>query len=83
MANSKKKQPVKSPAVKPELDGPEKTGAPEGPAATDPTLVKPLAQDAFRFVMSVIDRSDFKGGEAGNVIILKNELARVAGLSQK
>jgi len=42
--------------------------------------VEPLDKEAFRTVIQIIDRAEFKGSEAGNVIMLKKELARAAGM---
>ena len=52
------------------------------PVAQAPAPLEPLTQDAFKMVLGIIDRSDVKGSDAGNIILLKQELARVAGLSQ-
>jgi len=47
---------------------------------TGPTLVAPLKADMLRMVMSIIDNANVKGSDAGSILILKQELARVAGV---
>lgn len=58
--------PTPDPAVKPEL------------ASTN--LVEPLGQNAFQLILQIIDNADFKGREASQVLAVKMELIRVAGL---
>lgn len=74
-APKKAKLPAKEP-VAPEPQQ-EPTQAPEKLA-----LVAPLSEPVFRLVMQIIDNTDFKGREINNVIAVKMELARVAGLRQ-
>lgn len=50
----------------------------QAPAA----LVAPLDQQAFQYAIKLIDSAPMVGGEAGNIIMLKRELARVAGIQQ-
>lgn len=69
-----------------------KTPAPRKRAAAKPTrkkkepeivqedkMVEPLNIEAFKMAMQLIDNADIKGGQAGSVLLLKQELARVAG----
>lgn len=69
-----KKTPAKKPAAK--------KNANKQPRVEQPTqqLVQPLAKEALQMVLGIIDRSDVKGGDAGNIIMLKQELARAAGI---
>ncbi len=80
---TRKKTPAKRPAKK----TPAKPAQPKTPAAapakpTDPTagLVRPLAPNALKLVMDIIDNAPMKGSEAQLVIGLKIELGRVAGV---
>ena len=77
MANSKRKTPVRKPAAVKEVV------EPQVPAAPAPQLVQVMQPAAFQMVMSIIDEASVKGSDAGNVIMLKQELARVAGMTQK
>ena len=53
------------------------------PAAKEEVkLVAPLDQGAFKTMLQLIDASDIKGGDAQNILKLKAELARVAGLTK-
>lgn len=84
MASVKKPPTGKKPAAKKPAEEPKVPAAPGAQAAPNARpLVQPLAPDAFKFVLAIIDNAEFKGGDAGNVIMLKNELARVAGMQQK
>jgi hypothetical protein len=69
VANSKEKTPAGKPG--------EKAQEPEGPK-----LVQVMQPAAFQMVISIIDDAKIKGSEAGNLIMLKNEMARVAGMTQ-
>ena len=46
------------------------------------TLVEPLAPQALKLVLSIIDVAPMKGSDAQMVIQLKMELARVAGVQR-
>ena len=53
------------------------------PAAKEEVkLVAPLDQGAFKSLLQIIDNSDIKGGDAQNILKIKAELARVAGLTK-
>ena len=72
MADTKRKSTRKPPVKK----------APAAPAAPQTQeLVQPLSRDALRLLLGIIDKSDVKGADAGNIILLKQELARVANVS--
>ncbi len=75
---TRKKTPAKVPA-KP------KTPAKEPANPTDPTagLVKPLAPNALKLVLDLIDSAPMKGSDAQMIIGLKIELGRVAGVQQR
>lgn len=49
------------------------------PAQPEPVMVEAITPQAFKFVMELIDRADIKGADAGNVVLIRQELARVAG----
>ena len=73
---AKKKPAVKKSAVK-------KAPVQEPAAQAQPeqaNLVAPLDQKAFQFAISIIDLAPMTGADAGNVILLKQELARAAGM---
>ena len=72
-----KKTPAKAPAT-------PKTPAKEPVIPTDPTagLVKPLAPNALKLVLNIIDSAPMKGSDAQLIIGLKIELGRVAGVQQ-
>ena len=74
------KRPVKS---RTPAKVPAKTQTPAKVPATPPenlvTLVQPLAPQALKLVLSIIDNATMKGSEAQLVIGLKVELGRVAG----
>ncbi len=69
---------VKLPAQEPAAPKPEE----ETPKPSEPVikLVEPLSGPAFQLTMQIIDNADFKGREVNQVIAVKMELARVAGL---
>ncbi len=52
------------------------------PKAKPTTLVVPLDPKAFQYAIKLIDSAPTVGADAGNVIMLKRELARAAGLKQ-
>jgi len=64
---------------------PAKTQTPAKVPAKTPekllTLVEPLAPNALKLVLAIIDNATMKGSEAQLVIGLKVELARVAGVN--
>lgn len=70
------KQTKKPAAKSPAAETPAVATPPVAPAAP-----APLDKQAFQMVLNIIDASDIKGSDAGNIILLKQELARVAGLS--
>ena len=73
------KLPAKVPAApKPEVKTPDKEIAQPEPQLS--TLVEPLSEQVFQLLMQIIDNTDFKGREVNQVIAVKLELARVAGL---
>lgn len=76
------KLPAKVPAApKPEPD--VKTPDEEEDKQVEPqlgVLVQPLSEQVFQLLMQIIDNTDFKGREVNQVIAVKLELARVAGL---
>ena len=45
-------------------------------------MVEPLSKDALRVTLQIIDNADVKGSDAGNIVLLKQELARVANDSR-
>ncbi len=69
---------------------PAKVSAPKlpakKPAAPTPTpaqpSVAPLDGNVFKLLIQIIDNADFKGREVNQVLAVKLELARVAGLRQ-
>lgn len=68
------KLPAKEPvAPKPEAETPK-------PSEQKTVLVEPLSGPAFQLTMQIIDSADFKGRDVNQVIAVKMELARVAGL---
>ena len=67
----------KLPAKEPVAPKPEVTPKPSEPVST---LVEPLSGPAFQLTMQIIDNADFKGREVQQVIAVKMELARAAGL---
>ncbi len=81
---TRKKTPAKGPAKKTPAKAPvqPKTPAVAPAPPTDPTagLVKPLAPNALKLVLDIIDNAPMKGSEAQLVIGLKIELGRVAGV---
>lgn len=72
---SRRKAPVKKPAAK-------KAAAEEKPEQPEVQMVAPMHPDAFRLAMAIVNAADIKGGDAENVLLLKRELARVAGAQQ-
>ncbi len=82
---TRKKAPAKRPANKtPAKPAQPKTPAQEPAKPIDPRagLVKPLAPNALKLVLDIIDNAPMKGSEAQLVIGLKIELGRVAGVQQ-
>ena len=81
----KRRAPAKSTAKKTPAKVPAETKAPAEEPATPPenlvTLVQPLAPNALKLVLSIIDNATMKGSEAQLVIGLKVELGRVAGVN--
>ena len=81
--NRPAKKPVKRPKpekqpVKQEQDAPVIPEIGKAPTA----LVAPLDPQAFQYAMRVIDSAPTTGAEAGNIIMLKRELGRVANIQQ-
>jgi hypothetical protein len=83
---TRKKTPAKRPAKKTPAKAPAqpKTPAKEPAKPTDPTagLVRPLAPNALKLVLNIIDSAPMTGSDAQMVIGLKIELGRVAGVQQ-
>ena len=77
MAGTTKKTPAKrKPAAKkPAAEAPVQT--PDGSE-----LVAPMHPDAYKLAMRLINTSDVKGGDAETIVLVKRELARVAGQLQ-
>ena len=46
-------------------------------------MVEPLSKDALRVTLQIIDNADVKGSDAGNIVLLKQELARVANVQSR
>lgn len=86
MTKKRTRAPAKQPAPKLSAKEPAATPDQETPSPTaevlpEPTvLVAQLSQNAFQLIMQIIDNANFKGSEAGQVLAVKLELARVAGL---
>lgn len=84
-AKNKKRAPAKRPAPKTKLPVKE-PAAPDTPDDEQPTidvptqLVEPLNGQVLSLLMQIIDNTDFKGREINQVIAVKLELARVAGI---
>ena len=79
MTRRETKTPAKKkPVVDKGQDAP-KIPADAGPP---PLMVQSLDQQAFQYAMKLIDTAPVTGADAGNIIMLKRELARVAGLQQ-
>lgn len=82
------KKKTRAPATVPALKLPvEELAAPTPDANTkipEPTqsvaMVETLSQNAFKLIMQIIDNADFKGREVSQVLAIKLELVRVAGL---
>ncbi len=82
---TRKKTPAKRPANKtPAKPAQPKTPAKEPAKPADPTagLVRPLAPNALKLALSIIDSAPMTGADAQMVIGLKIELGRVAGVQQ-
>ena len=76
--------PAKTPAkskrpVTPKTPAKEPAKTPEPAQGQLATLVEPLAPQALKLVLSIIDNATMKGSEAQLVLGLKVELGRVAG----
>jgi len=56
--------------------------APVVPEVAAAVTVAPLDAQAFQYAINVIDSAPTKGADAGNIIMLKRELARVANIQQ-
>ena len=91
MANTTKKTPVKKPATRkktPVKEAVEKVieeGLPQEKQTElekSMDMVAKMHPDAFRLAMQIINVADIKGGDAETVVLLKRELARVAGAEQ-
>lgn len=79
MAGNQKKTAARKPRMKPT----GKTGAEQAQEQQEPAMVQAMQPQAFQMVMEIIDNATVKGSEAGNVILLKNELCRVAGMQPR
>ncbi len=82
---TRKNTPAKRPAKKTPAKVPAKPKTPAAEPAATPepqlsTLVEPLAPQALKLALNIIDNADIKGKDANLVIQLKLELARVAGV---
>ena len=75
--NSTKKAPGEGPASnKPVAKAVEEVVQKKDPREG---FVAPMHGDAFNMAMQIVNASDMKGGNAEAVVLLKRELARVAG----
>lgn len=79
MANTTRKR---APAKKPARKAPVKKVANDEPE-TKTVMVRPLDQNAFRAAIQLIDSAPITGAQSGTVLMLKRELARVAGIPQQ
>lgn len=78
MAGNTKKTPAKKAVT------PKKSPVPEAVqkamAGEDaPKMVQAMHPDAFRLAVEIVNRADIKGSDAETIMLLKRELARVAG----
>ncbi len=79
MYMSRKTTPAPKPKAKPRAKPKAKAAEPK--VATDQLgLVTPLDKNALQTVLNMIDNSDVKGADAQNILLLKQELIRAAGL---
>lgn len=58
---------------------PSKTPAKKPPAKQPDTKVDPMHPDAYTMAMQIVNAADIKGASAEAIVLLKRELARVAG----
>lgn len=65
MTESEKKPPVAGPVA-------QKKDPREG-------FVAPMNKDAYRMALAIINKSEIRGNDAESIVLLKRELARVAG----
>lgn len=82
---NRKTTPAPKPQAKPKdkASAKDKAAKTEEPKASKPTLagmVTPLDREALRLTIEIIDRSDIKGSDAQNILRLKRELMRAAGV---
>jgi hypothetical protein len=83
VTESQKKTPAKRSARKPRAKKPAPKVDADAKKAEDnkrPEMVAPLNREAFQMVMSIIQNANIKGADVENVIQLKMELMRVAGV---
>lgn len=81
-ARAQKRSVPKLPANESAAPTPDNDIQPKVPEAPSVEMVEPLNQNAFQLIMQIIDNADFKGREVSQVLAVKLELARVAGLRQ-
>ena len=82
---NRKTTPAPKPKAKPRVkaSAKDKAAKTEEPKASKPSLtglVTPLDREALRMTIEIIAKSDIKGGDAQNILLLKRELMRAAGV---